>query len=280
MKYWLIFVILFFSNCVTVDENLDGKIKPILFNVCFWDVEKINSKKLNDWKGKPNFLTDLTKKCDSISLVGLRADNDNISTELESFYSKENLNYSCAESFPRLDENNHILNHKKYTTCVKKDKVVEMIPLEYPEARNDFASPPTFFFLELTNGAKVSVLPFHASQGSKTELIDFEKVVNFAYQKYSERKTFFGGNFFIDKKYHSENFLKSLLYFQILKNLINEPTTFTGEKNDVIFTDKVTQLNCLGKVFSLDKFLPASGSQKDFEAVTSHLPTMASCKIK
>ncbi len=279
-KNWIILIILILTQCVTVDENFEGKSKPILFSVCFWNLEKLTPKKLTDWSGKNNYLIELTKKCDSISLVGLRTDNDNISTELESFYAKENLNYSCADSFPRLDERNFNLSQTKYTTCVNKDKVVDMIPLEYPEARNDFASPPTFFFLELTNGAKVSVLPFHASAGNKSELIDFEKVVNFAYQKYSERKTFFGGDFYTDKKYHTENFLKSLLYFQILKNLITEPTTFTGEKNDVIFTDKITQLNCSGKVLTLDKFPSVTTGQKEFETVTYHLPVMASCKIK
>ncbi len=280
MKCWILLIILFITQCITVDENFEGRSKPIAFSICFWNAEKLSSKKISEWTGKKNYLTELTKQCDSISLVGLRTDNDNISTELESFFSKDNLNYSCVDSFPRLDESNQILNHTKYTTCVNKDKVVEMIPLAYPEARNDFASPPTFFFLELTNGAKVSVLPFHASAGNKSELIDFEKVVNFAYQKYSERKTFFGGDFYTDKKYHAESFLKSLLYFQILKNLIAEPTTFTGEKNDVIFTDKITQLNCVGKVLNLDKFSSSNSTQKEFETVTSHLPVMASCKIR
>jgi hypothetical protein len=280
MKHWIISIILLLTQCVTVDENFEGRSKPIGFSICFWNAEKLTSKKISEWTGRKNYLTELTKQCDSISLIGLRTDNDNISTELESFYSKDNLNYSCADSFPRLDESNQILNHTKYTTCVNRDKVVEMIPLAYPEARNDFVSPPTFFFLELTNGAKVSVLPFHANIGSKSELIDFEKVVNFAYQKYSERKFFFGGDFYTDKKYHTESFLKSLLYFQILKNLIAEPTTFAGEKNDIIFTDKITQLNCIGKILSLDKFPSVTGGQKDFETVTSHLPVMASCKIR
>ena len=276
----LLLFIFFFNFCVTVDENFEGRAKPISFSICFWNAEKLDSKKLIEWKNKKNYITELTKKCDSLSLTEIRVDNDNLSSELEDFLSKENLNYSCVDSILKLNEDGTIQNQTKYISCSNNNKVVEMKLIAYPDTKKEFLSPPSFFFLELTNGAKVSVLPFHTEPGNKNELIDFEKIVNFTYQKFSERKTFFGGDFYTDKKYQSDSFLKSLLYFQILKNLISEPSTFTCEKNDVIFTDNVSQLNCIGKVISLEQISIESGGQKEFEKISSHLPVVANCKIK
>lgn len=280
MKYWIILIILFVNTCVTVDETFEGRGKSLSFSICFWNAEKLDSKKLVERKNKKNYITELTKKCDSLSFTDIKVDNENLSSELEDFLSKENLNYSCAESIPKLNEDGTTQNQTKYISCSNNNKVVEMKVLAYPDTRKDFLSPPSFFFLEITNGAKVSVLPFHTEPGNKNELIDFEKIVNFTYQKFSERKTFFGGDFYTDKKYQSDSFLKSLLYFQILKNLISEPTTFTGERNDVIFTDNVSQLNCSGKVLNLDKIYPDLGGQKELESFSIHLPVIANCKIK
>ena len=64
-------IILLLNHCVT-DENLEGKTKPILFSVCFFEFRKLTPKTQTDWTGKKNYLIELTKKCDSISLVGLR----------------------------------------------------------------------------------------------------------------------------------------------------------------------------------------------------------------
>lgn len=280
MKYWILLTILFYNYCVTVDENFEGRAKPIPFSICFWNAEKLTSNKISQWTNKRNYLIEVVKKCDSIAFTKVSVDNDNLSDELEVLFSKDGFTYSCADSFMRLGEQNQVLHQTKYTNCVNNNKVIEMKLVEYPDSRKDFSALPSFFFLELTNGAKVSILPFSSTPGNKNELIDFEKIVNFAYQKYSERKTFFGGSFYTDPKYQSDSFLKSLLYFQILKNLIAEPTTFTGEKNDLIFTDNVSQLNCTGKVLSLDKISPDLGGQKELETVSSHLPVIANCKIK
>jgi hypothetical protein len=280
MRLCLVLIALFLNYCVTVDENFEGRVKPISFSICFWNAERLTSKNIFEWSGKKNYLTELVKKCDSLALIGIRTDNDNISTDLNKLFAKDGFNISCSDSIHRLGEYNEILNQTKYTNCVNNNRVVEMDLVEYPDSKKDFYSPLTFFLLELTNGAKLAILPFHSTPGNKNELIDFEKVVNYAYQKHSERKTFFGGDFYIDNKYHSESFLKSLLYFQILKNLISEPTTFTGERNDVIFTDNVTQLNCKGSVLSLEKISTLPGGQKEFETVSSHLPVVANCKIK
>jgi hypothetical protein len=62
MKHWIILIILLLNHCVTVDENFEGKTKPILFSVCFWNLEKLTPKKLTDWSGKKNYLIELTKK--------------------------------------------------------------------------------------------------------------------------------------------------------------------------------------------------------------------------
>ena len=280
MKKSLLYIILLFISCVTVDENFEGRPKSIFFSICFWNAEKLDSKNVKSWISKKSPFLELVKKCDSLSLLNIKTADQNIASDIQELISKEGLQYTCMDGLNKIDEENQFQNPIKYTTCVNNNRVVEMKLVEYADLRNDFYSSPTFFFLELTNGAKVSLLPFYAKPGSRNELIDFEKVVNFIYQKYSERKTFFGGSFFTDKKYHTDSFIKSLLYFQILKNLIADPTTTSGEKNDLIFTDNVSQLNCSGKVLTFDKISNNSNLQKEFELMSSHLPVIANCKIK
>lgn len=280
MKYWLLLIILVSNSCVTVDENFEGRPKPISFSICFWNAEKLDSKKVKIWTGKKSIISVLAANCDNLAFTNIKTDQESLSDDLETLFLKESLNYSCEDSINRVGDNDEVLNETKYINCANHKKVIEMKLVDYPDSKRDFRAPPSFFFLELTNGTKVSILPFHSRAGNKNELIDFEKVVNFVYQKYSERKTFFGGSFYTDIKYQSDSFLKSLLYFQILKNLISEPTTFTGEKNDLIFTDNVSQLNCIGKVLNLDKISPDLGGQKELETVSSHLPVVANCKIK
>lgn len=275
----LLLVFISFYGCVTVDEQPRFAVanqKEFSFHVCFWNVKNLSKDGLSR-ANKGHYIIQFAKECDVIAFMEIRSAKVDMAEEFETALNKTGNSYQCMEGIPKGDEDG--TRREKYLTCVNKEKVTDMQKAEFDDKDNDFSRPPTFFLLD-TSYKKFLIIPFHSVPGDKNELISFEKVVNATYQNYSERRSFFGGDFNTGKSYQKPEFVKSLSYFKILENLINEPTTFANQEHDLLFTDPVTASNCKGIVWRLDELYPEVEGRKELEKISDHFPVSAKCVFK
>ena len=136
MKYWLLLIILVSNSCVTVDENFEGRPKPISFSICFWNAEKLDSKKVKIWTGKKSIISVLAANCDNLAFTNIKTDQESLSDDLETLFLKESLNYSCEDSINRIGDNDEVLNETKYINCANHKKVIEMKLVDYPDSKS------------------------------------------------------------------------------------------------------------------------------------------------
>jgi hypothetical protein len=61
-----------------------------------------------------------------------------------------------------------------------------------------------------------------------------------------------------------------------LEKLIDEPSTFSNQKANVIFTDPRTSKNCKGSVIRLESYF---SEIKNIEKYFDHFPILAKCRI-
>jgi hypothetical protein len=243
--------------------------------ICFWNVKNLslNGLKRNE---KGSYILQYSKSCDVIVYLEIRSAGIDMATAFEQALKKEGANYECEEGTPKgLEEGTR---REKYLACIKSEWADTLGKVEYEDEDNDFARPPTLFFFQF-QGLKFLVVPFHSTPKDKEELKSFQKVVDFSFRKYSDRKIFFGGDFNTGSNYQRVNFLVTLNYFVYLEQLIKEPTTFSNQKHDLIFTDKINANYCKGKVWRLDDLFPEVEGRKKLEKISDHFPISADCKF-
>ncbi|MBE7412743.1 MAG: hypothetical protein L6Q54_02000 [Leptospiraceae bacterium] len=271
MKYLLILIV-FLTSCktfVSVNRLPDDSIR-----ICFWNVKNLSEGGLKR-KTKGAYILDFAKKCDIIAFMEIRSANINMAEEISKEFENIGEEYTCIEGNPKGKVDTK--RKEKYLACANI-KVTELDKSEFLDEEKDFVRAPTYFLFRFKE-MKFLLAPFHSTPGDSEELTKFQKVIDFAYQKYSDRRAFFGGDFNTGTNYQTENFVGNLNYFKILKQLIEEPTTFANQKHDLIFTDRATAIKCKGKVWRLDKLFTDLEERKDFEKISDHFPVSIDCKF-
>jgi len=265
-------LILFLISCKSftpIDEASENTIK-----ICFWNVKNLSQTGLHR-KTKGPYIIEFAKKCDVIAFMEIRSTNVDIAEEISGELLDSGKEYSCVESSPKGKPG--IKRKEKYLACANS-RIFDLEKTEYVDEEGNFARPPTYFLFSFRE-MKFLLTPFHSSPGDSAELTNFQKVIDFAYQKYSDRRAFFGGDFNTGSNYQKENFLNTLAYFKILKQLIEAPTTFGNQKHDLIFTDRATAIKCKGKVWRLDEIFTEIEDRKDLEKISDHFPVSVDCKF-
>lgn len=260
----------FIKDCVQVETVKVPKPKTDLTVICFWDIGNFTIQDLTE-KAKGDYLTKFIPNCDMISLIGIHPSQTELVSKLEEKLMKIDSSYKCAEGEPKGSMDSR---EEKYITCVKKTDDAEIIPIEFQDKDNRFITPPTLFLVQY-NSLRYLITPFHSTPKNKQEIRSFKHVVNFAYQNYSDRRAFFGGNFNAGTNHLPEDFLTSLDYFVILKQLVPDASTFENQKDDLIFTDPRLGRKCKGKVWQLAKLYP---ELKAGEEISTHFPVSIECK--
>lgn len=274
ITYFFLFYIVLFSlnSCSTIFVH--EKVQEGSIQICFWNVKNLSQTGLHR-KTKGPYILDFAKRCDVIAFMEIRSAKVDMAEELSNEFSEIGKDYSCVEGLPKGKKDTK--RKEKYLVCANS-RISNLQKSEYIDTEENFARPPTLFLFHFSN-MKFLIAPFHSTPGDSNELSQFQKVIDFVYQKYSDRRSFFGGDFNTGTNYQTENFLNSLSYFQILKQLIETPTTFANQKHDLIFTDKATGLKCKGKVWRLDEIFPELDDRKDWEKISDHFPVSANCKF-
>ncbi|HMZ57405.1 MAG TPA: hypothetical protein PL048_01440 [Leptospiraceae bacterium] len=274
MKITFIFVI-FIYNCSTFTAKKDPFVKDSEdhYRVCFWNVKNLSEKGLKK-SGKGQMIIEFAKNCDVISFMEVRSANVDMAAAFEKGFQEHGADYICMEGDPKGKEDS--TRTEKYLACVRKEFADDIEKHEFEDKNNDFARAPTFFLF--SGIKKILVVPFHSTPGDRNELIQFQKVADFATRNFSDRKIFLGGDFNTGKRYQKPDFLASLTYFVYMNQLIREATTFGDQKHDLIFTDAVLAKQCKGKVWRLDEFFPEIDGRKELEKISDHFPVSAECK--
>lgn len=242
--------------------------------ICFWNVKNLSIAGLKR-ENKGSYILRFSTSCDSIVYIEIRSANLNMAKAFEEAFREKGENFLCLEGDPKSLEISK--RKEKYLACIKEEWSDSFSKLEY-EDTEDFARPPTFFFFYY-KGKKFLLVPFHSTPGNREELKNFQKVIDFAYKNYSDYKIFFGGDFNTGSNYQKPEFLATLPYFIYLEQLINEPTTFSGQKHDLIFTDKANAIFCKGKVWRLNELFEEVEGRKNLEKISDHFPISAECRI-
>lgn len=117
--------------------------------------------------------------------------NIDMAGEISGEFLVNGTEYSCIESSPKGRENTK--RKEKYLACANR-RIFDLQKTEYNDEEGNFARPPTYFLFRFQE-MKFLIVPFHSTPGDSDELTHFQKVIDVAYQKYSDRRSFFGGDF-------------------------------------------------------------------------------------
>lgn len=275
-NFLFLILILFLIDCKTffIKSPL-AKENEESIRICFWNVKNLSLNGLKR-ESKGSYILKFSTSCDTIVYIEIRSANIDMAKAFEESFQEKGEDYSCLEGDSKSSETSK--RKEKYLACIREEWSENFSKLEYEDKEENFARPPTFFFFYY-QGKKFLVVPFHSTPGDKEELINFQKVVDFAYRNYSDYKIFFGGDFNTGSNYQKAEFLATLPYFVYLEQLIREPTTFANQKHDLIFTDKANAILCKGKVWRLDEIFQDVEGRKNLEKISDHFPISADCKI-
>lgn len=240
------------------------------YRICFWNINK--SKMRLDSPG----ILPWIESCDTISFLQISPEEKNLVSSLENLFEKKGISLICMENNP---PSNEYPNKEKYVTCTKSDLSVDIEKIEFEELNPSFSNAPPLFLMNL-HDKKIMIVPFHSRPGNKKDLMDFNSVVDFAYKNFSDRRIFFGGDFYMDPMYQKMEYLVTIPFFLILEELIHQPTTHSNQKNDVIFTDPRTAKLCQGNVWKLQELFPDKILKKELEGYSDHLPISVDCLLK
>lgn len=267
-------IILLSLTCVQVKTTKSQKPTKQNVVVCFWYIDDLTAKSIENGK-KGEYIVRFMPKCDMFALVGMHTSESGIGLHIADKLKAMGSDYECLEGEPK---GNLQTRQEQYIACIKKFENSQISKVEYKDTDKDFVTPPTFFLIQY-NSIRYLLVPFHSTPKSRYEIRSFKKVVNFAYQNYSDRRTFFGGNFNTGSNYLPENYLNSLDYMVILKQLVPDFTTFDKQKHDLILTDPRTGRKCNGKVWRLDELFPEQENQDEWEKISNHFPVSAECEV-
>ncbi len=240
------------------------------YRICFWNINK--SKMRLDSPG----ILPWIDSCDTISFLQISLEEKNLVSSLENLFEKKGISLICMEN---SSPSNDSPFKEKYVTCAKSDLSIDIEKIEFEELNPSFSNAPPLFLMNL-HDKKIMIVPFHSRPGNKKDLMDFNSVVDFAYKNFSDRRIFFGGDFYMDPMYQRIEYLVTIPFYLILEEMIQQPTTHTNQKNDVIFTDPRTAKLCQGKVWRLQEIYPEKISKKELESFSDHLPISVDCLLK
>lgn len=275
-SYFFLTLLVVTINCKTfLLKSPLAKENEESIRICFWNVKNLSIAGLKR-ETKGSYILRFSTSCDSIVYLEIRSASLDMAKAFEEAFQEKGENYTCLEGEPKSLESSK--RKEKYLACIREEWSENFSKLEYEEEADEFARPPTFFFF-FYQGKKFLLIPFHSTPGSKKELQNFQKVVDFAYRNYSDYKIFFGGDFNTGSNYQKAEFLATLPYFVYLEQLIREPTTPAGQKHDLIFTDKANAILCKGKVWRLNEIFEDVEGRKNLEKISDHFPISVECKI-
>ncbi len=267
----LIFILFFINiNCSSINSLLKINNNDT-FNICFWNINLTKSLELSE-KLKVSMIMNISKSCDIISYVGIYNNINSISSEIELQLEKLREEYICMEGNTK---SKFKPSEEKYVTCIKSELSPDIEKIEFEELNPSTKNPPTLFLMNI-NEKKILIVPYNTNPGNKNDLREFSEVVDFSYKNFSDRRIFFGGSFYFDQEFQKLEYLYSLPYYIILEKLIDEPSTFSNQKANVIFTDPRTSKNCKGSVIRLESYF---SEIKNIEKYFDHFPIFAKCRI-
>jgi hypothetical protein len=269
----IIFILFIFINCKSIN-NFIRKNNNEDYKICFWNINLNKSLDLTD-KIKLSMVLDFSKSCDIVSFIGIYNTINNYSIEFEQQFEKISEEYICMEGNSKL-KNKPL--EEKYVTCIKSELSPDIEKIEFEEVNSSIKNPPTLFLMNI-NEKKVLIVPYASNPGNKNDLKEFSDIVDFSYKNFSDRRIFFGGSFYFDTEFHKVEFLYSLPYYLILEKLIDEPSTLSNQKADVIFSDPRTSKNCKGSVIQLNKFFKDYKEKSDIQNYFNHLPVVVNCRF-
>ncbi|MCX7997674.1 MAG: hypothetical protein N3A69_01820 [Leptospiraceae bacterium] len=275
-SYFFLTLLVVTINCKTLLlKSSLAKENEESIRICFWNVKNLSIAGLKR-ESKGSYILKFSTSCDSIVYLEIRSASLDMAKAFEEAFQEKGEGYTCLEGEPKSLESSK--RKEKYLACIREEWSENFAKLEYEDETEEFARPPTFFFF-LYQGKKFLLIPFHSTPGSKEELKNFQKVVDFAYRNYSDYRIFFGGDFNTGSNYQKAEFLATLPYFVYLEQLIREPTTLAGQKHDLIFTDKANAILCKGKVWRLNEIFEDVEGRKNLEKISDHFPISAECKL-
>ncbi len=244
------------------------------YKICFWNISLSKSLELSE-KIKVSMVLDFSKSCDIVSFIGINNNINNYSTEFEQQFERISEEYICMEGNSKLKNKSF---EEKYVTCIKSELSPDIEKIEFEEINSSHKNPPTLFLMNI-NEKKVLIVPYSSTPGNKKDLKEFSDVVDFSYKNFSDRRIFFGGSFYFDTEFQKVEFLYSLPYYLILEKLIDEPSTLSNQKADVIFSDPRTSKNCKGSVVSLNYFFKDDKEKSNTQNYFNHLPIVVNCRF-
>jgi hypothetical protein len=241
-----LFLFLVFS-CVTVNDRRNLKIEPIAFRTCY----------LQDFTNKEIEFKNEFTDCDFISINKANSEDKNLLKKIFSFFEADS-NFLKRESQLECKNLSELQNGSNAQNpnaigifCYKKNTVLEIVFTEYSN-NDDFTNPIFFILIDLINQRKILFANFEANPNRRRELIEFDKLISFTSQNFSDRKPFLSGKFFLNTQYHSDLFLKNLSFPYILINLVE---AYSKVKTDFsILTDSMTYKNCQSIEKKTDNF--------------------------
>ena len=237
MKF-LFLIIIFFKNCVAVDEK---KSIETQINICYikevLSFQKINNTECNILFGRLS----------QTSLIDHLESNLN---KGENYYLKYLNPFKCKNLEEFVSRNNNF--QSKSFICYKDEKKYEINSFEYQEQEN-FTHPIVFFLIDTINKQKVLICNFELDTQRKRELYNFDKLISYVSQTFSDYRPIYLGKFYLNEKLNEESYLKNLNFIFIFKDLLSSfkvetsilTENFTSKKCKIIDNQFYYKLNCI-----------------------------------
>lgn len=273
-KYFIIYFTIFFFNSCTVffTKSPFDKIEKDLTRICFWSLPGLTISSLQS-KTTGIFIHNFLIKCDTFILTDLNPNID-FSNSIEKIPLFEDLGFICLEGNPKVK----LSSKAKSLLCIRNEYSPDIEKIEYEELLPSYTGAPTIFLLDIAD-KKVLIIAYQGNPGIKSDLRNLQTLVDFSNKNFSDRRIFIGGSFYLDQRYQALDFLVTLPYFLVYKEMIDSVTTSTGEKNDSIFTDPRSSKGCKGKVWNLEEFTINLDFRRAFENISEHYPVSIDCNF-
>ena len=274
MRFLLILVLCFYCKGTNAQISSSVKLALTKLTICFWNVKNLSESGL-ERETKGPYIFEFSKNCDFITYSEIRSAKLNMAEKFEQEFKKIGEDRICREGSPKGKEGSS--RREKYLSCIRREIQSDFETHEYEDKTNTFSRPPTFFLSKI-NDKQILVINFHSVPGDKEELIEFEKVILFAKNKFNVYYSFFGGDFNTGTNYQKKEFLETLYIYKNYIQLIQEGTTFANQTHDQIFIIPELKEFCKAKVWRLDDLF-AEKSRKELEKISDHFPVSISCEL-
>jgi hypothetical protein len=178
---------------------------------------------------------------------------DNLEVNLNkeaNFYSKYFNQIRCKYLEEFISRKSNFQNTS--FVCYREDGKYEISNFDYKEQEN-FTHPIVFFLIDTVNKQKVLVSNFELDTQRKRELYNFDKLISYVSQTFSDYRPIYIGKFYLNEKLNEESYLKNLNFIYIFKDLLSSfkietsilTENFTSKKCKITENEFFYKLNCI-----------------------------------